>query len=492
MGKKFKGTYFISSISLTSAIAEFGITSIFTLFLLYVLHFSIPLASQTYAVYFGFAYILPIFVGYYSDRYLKKSTALTIGLILMIISQFILSFASMLYTPSDTIQETLVFNLQNTSFFVGLVFLAFGTSFSNLIVTNIINSLNDEKTVTDAFSIYYPILNLGVVIGVLVMTLVIGDDHYYLYKWAFLVFGFCLIIGLIFFRLFKNKYLIDYNGNLMKDESSPNSIKAEINKAISKISSKTIAEIGNLNFKEKRNLFKNSITPHEKDRMIVFLVFVVLIIFYRIAYSQNSISLVFFIDNFVQRDLGWFDIPVQLFFVLEPLYILILGPALVKFNNKLEEKNIEFGFIKRTLAGMLILSSCYLLLAVVGYFIDINVLDKINLAYILIFEFLFAISELSMSLAGYSMMGNLAPEKYYSFLFGIFLATRAVSMFISGNISALFPAGGNPSFYGIIPINGLMVYYLFFVVVIIIAAFTLFIFRNKLIKKMHLDDFNQN
>lgn len=112
----------------------------------------------------------------------------------------------MLYTPSETIQETFVFNLQNTSFFVGLVFLAFGTSFSNLIVTNIINSLNDEKTVVDAFSIYYPILNLGVVIGVLVMTLVIGEDHYYLYKWAFLVFGFCLIIGLLAFRLLKDKY----------------------------------------------------------------------------------------------------------------------------------------------------------------------------------------------------------------------------------------------------------------------------------------------
>ena len=183
---------------------------------------------------------------------------------------------------------------------------------------------------------------------------------------------------------------------------------------------------------------------------------------------------------------------MQLFFVLEPLYILILGPLLLKFNNKLEERNIEFGFMKRTFAGMLILASCYLLLAVVGYFIDINVLNKINLVYILIFEFLFSISELSMSLAGYSMMGDLAPEKYYSFLFGIFLATRAVSMFISGNISALFPDGGNPSFYGIIPINGLMVYYLFFVVIILIAVFALFIFRKKLIIKMHLDDFKSN
>ena len=491
-GKIFKGTYFISLVSLTSSIAEFGITSIFTLFLLYVLHFSIPLASKTYAVYFGFAYILPIFVGYYSDRYLKKSTALTIGLILMILSQFILSFASTFYIPSDVVQETWVFNMQNTVFFIGLVFLAFGTSFSNLIVTNIINSLNDENTVVDAFSIYYPIFNLGVVIGVLVMTLLIGEDHYYLYKWAFLVFGFCLIIGLCVFRLFKGRYLVDHNGNLMKDENAPNSIKDEINNALSKISAKSISEIKKLDFKGRKNLFKASITPHEKDRMIVFLIFVLLIIFYRIAYSQNTISLVFFIDNYVQRDLGIFEIPVQLFFVLEPLYVLILSPILVKFNNMLEEKNIEFSFINRTLVGMLILSSCYLLLAIVGYFIDVNVLTKVNLGYILLFELLFSMSELCMALAGYSMLGDLAPEKYYSFLFGIFLATRAVSMFISGNISAFFPAGGSPVFYGFIPVNGLMAYYLLFVVLILIAVFALFIFRKKIFKKMHLDDFNQS
>ena len=490
--KNFKGTYFISSISLTSAIAEFGITSIFTLFLLYVLHFSIPLASQTYAVYFGFAYILPIFVGYFSDRYLKKSTALTIGMILMIISQFILAFASMLYTPSSVIQETFVFNMQNTIFFIGLVFLAFGTSFSNLIVTNIINSLNDEKTVVDAFSIYYPILNLGVVIGVIVMTLIIGEDHYQLYKWAFLVFGICLIIGLAIFRLFRGKYLIDHNGNLMKEESSPNSIRDEIDKFLAKISTKTLGQIKNLTSNEKRNLFKSSLTANEKDRMIVFLIFVILIIFYRIAYSQNSISLVFFIDNFVQRDLGIFEMPVQLFFILEPLYILILGPAIIKFNTFLENREIEFSFINRTLTGMLLLTSGYLLLAVVGYYIDIDVLTKINLAYILLFEFIFAMSELCMSLAGYSMMGDLAPEKYYSFLFGIFLATRAVSMFISGNISALFPAEVTKIFYGGIPINGLMSYYLLFVVLILIAVLVLFFFRKRIVKKMHLDDFNQS
>ena len=65
--KRFKGTYFISSTGMISAICEFGITSIFTLFLLYVLHFSTPLASHTFAYYYGFAYTIPMIIGYVSD-----------------------------------------------------------------------------------------------------------------------------------------------------------------------------------------------------------------------------------------------------------------------------------------------------------------------------------------------------------------------------------------------------------------------------------------
>ncbi|MEE1157013.1 MAG: hypothetical protein U0K80_06325 [Methanobrevibacter sp.] len=65
-------------------------------------------------------------------------------------------------------------------------------------------------------------------------------------------------------------------------------------------------------------------------------------------------------------------------------------------------------------------------------------------------------------------------------------------MFISGNISALFPAEVTKIFYGGIPINGLMSYYLLFVVLILIAVLILFFFRKRIVKKMHLDDFNQS
>lgn len=222
--ESMKGTYFISSISTTSYLVEFGVLSIFTLFLLYVLDFSIPLTSRVYAYYYGFAYLLPILIGYISDKYLNKSTSLTLGFVSMIISQVLLCFSALLYDPNNPVRDTIVFNLQNIVYFIGLTFLALGMSLASLSITHIINSINNESSKLKGFSIYYPILNFGVLIGVIITSLVVGNESYELYQWVFFIFTIILTIGLISFRLGKGKYLVDNEGNPMKDDHSKESI----------------------------------------------------------------------------------------------------------------------------------------------------------------------------------------------------------------------------------------------------------------------------
>ena len=490
-GKSMKGTYFISSISTTSSIVEFGISSIFTLFLLYVLDFSIPLTSRVYAYYYGFGYLLPILIGYISDKYLKKTTSLTIGFVSMIISQIFLWFSASLYDPNNPITNTLVFNMQNTIYFIGLMFLALGASFTALSITHIINSINKDALKIKGFSIYYPILNLGVMIGVIITSAVIGNENYGMYEWMFFLFAVILTVGLASFLLCKGRFLVDNDENPMMDDSNKNSIWEESDKFLKKISHKSKSQIHNLNLRQRRKLFRDSLTLHERDRMIVFSIFLLVIIFYRIAYSQTSISIVFFINTYVQRDLGFFTVPVQMFSMLNPLFILILGPAFIKINDKLDEKKIDLDFIKRTFIALFVMVLCYTILTVIGYYIDIDSVDIISLIWIVIFEFFIAISELLVSIAGYSMVGDLAPEKYYSLFFGFFLATRSVAMFISGFISSNFPPEGCVSFIFNLPVNGLMTYFITFVIMNMIAALVLIIYRKKLIEKMHLEDQNQ-
>ena len=489
-GESMKGTYFISSISTTSSIVEFGISSIFTLFLLYVLDFSIPLTSRVYAYYYGFAYLLPILIGYISDKYLKKTTSLTIGFVSMIISQILLWFSASLYDPYNPVTNTIVFNMQTTTYFIGLMFLALGASFTTLSITHIINSINNDSLRLKGFSIHYPILNFGVMIGVIITSAAIGNENYEMYEWMFFLFAVILTVGLAIFLLCKGRFLVDNDENPMKDDSNNNSIWEESDKLLKKISHKSISKIHNLNLRQRRKLFHDSLTIHDRDRLMVFLIFLLVIIFYRIAYSQTSISIVFFINSYVQRDLGFFTVPVQMFSLLNPIFILLLGPIFIKINAKLDEKKIELDFIKRTVIALLVMVLCYTILTVIGYYIDIDSVDIISLIWIVVFEFFIAISELLFSIAGYSMVGNLAPEKYYSLFFGFFLATRSVAMFISGFISSRFPPDEGVSFIFNLPFNGLMTFFIPFVIMNLFAALVLIIYRKKLIEKMHFEDLN--
>ena len=191
------------------------------------MHFSIPLSSQTYSFYFGGMYLISIAIGYISDKYLSKSSALILGYILMIISQIFLAFSSSLYVQSNEIYTSYFFNLQTSIFFTGLVILAVGLSFTNIITPTIINSINDTDSKEEAFSIFYPIMNIGVLIGPILTTFIVGSDDYYLYQLCFSLFAVILGIALLIFILFKNKFLVDHDGNVMEEQSHPEDVNAK-------------------------------------------------------------------------------------------------------------------------------------------------------------------------------------------------------------------------------------------------------------------------
>ena len=493
MSKKsesMKGTYFVSSVSTTSFLVEYGISSIFVLFLLFVFDYSIPLTSEVYAYYYSFAFLLPILVGYISDKYLNKSISITIGFILTIISQIFLWFSASLYNPNNPATDTIVFNTPSILFIIGLLFLASGISFTSLASTHMINSINKESLRHKGFSIYYPVLNIGILAGVIITSVVVGNENYELYKWVFFIFTIILAAGLISFKIGKGRYLVDNDGNSMKDEYPANSISKKSNGFLKNISHKGMSKINNLNLKKKITLFHDSLTSHDRDKLKVFLIFIVVIIFYRIAYSQTDISMIFFIEIYVERDMTFFTVPVQMFRILNPFFILILGPIFIKIKGKLDKKGIELDFIKRAVLSLLVLVICYALMTVIGYYLDINCFEKISLIWIVVFEFFIAVSEILFSIAGYAMVGDLAPKKYYSLFFGFFLATKSIAMFISGTISEYFPPEDATNFIFSLPSNGLMRYFIVFVITNLIVALALMIYRKKIIEKMHPEDNN--
>lgn len=479
-----KGTYFVSSLAMTSSLTEYGISSIFTLFLIHVLHFSIPLSSSMYSQYYGFAYILPIFVGLISDRYMTKTRSLLIGFISMIISQLILFASASLYAPSSVEQTAITFNLQNILFIVGLAFLALGTSFANNTFSNIISlvSNNTQEAELDSYSIYYSLLNLGVIIGILIMTFVVGDTNYMLFKWSFLIFAIFLAIGMIVFLYARHVFLVNYRGELVEDKTDENN-EGILRKIASGV--KSILH-GILHIKSVISNFISSLSQTDKDRLILFFLILIFIIIYRIGYNQSSASMVIFEESYVVRDYGFLVLPVQLFSIFNPLFIILLSPLYSKFNKKAAEKNWNLGLVTRVGIGLLLLSICFIVLADISYLIDVGVTNKISILWIIIYELILALSELFLSVTGYAMVAELAPANNFALFFGIFQSTHAIARYLTGWIINIFPASETATlFLGSFPINGLTNFFLLFAVPALICGIILIYKRKSLERRVH-------
>ena len=492
--KNYTGTYFISSISSISTLVEYGISSIFVIFLMYVLHFSLDLTSETYAYYYSFAFFVPILIGYISDKYLNNTISIILGFISMIISQIFLFFCSSLYTPSGAVQNNLILNTQTILYILGLIFLGIGTSFTSLNFTHLINLINNgQHSKIHAYTIYYPLLNLGIMLGVIIMSAIVGDTNYEMFKWGYLTFAICLIIALISFLMLKNKLLVDNDGNIVKPHNMDfnkikNHIDAELLTDIAKKNFISKDNFSKLNFIKKLKIINESLSKTERTRLKLFLLILIFILIYRIAYSQTNISIIYFIDGYVERNIGFYSIPVQLFCILNPILILIFGPIFVKFNNIFKEKDIELGISERITIAIFFIALCFALMAAIGFSLDLQITDKINVFWMILFEILIAISELFFSVAGYAMVSKLAPKSYFSLFFGIFLATRGISTYLTGIICIIFPEPDNVLQYiWHIPINGFGGFFSIFLILNIITGIILFRYKNKF-KQMYLNE----
>ena len=488
MGKEHRRTniqtYFISSLAITESLIEYGISSIFILFLLHVLHFSVHLSSSTYSQYYLFAYTLPIFVGFISDRYLTKSRSITIGFASMIISQFLLYLSSSMYYQSPVEYTSLVFNPQNILFIAGLIFLGVGTSFTTNMLSKIISLISDESTNSkiDSYSIYYAFINLGVIIGILIMTFIVGDSNYYLYQKAFLTFTVILVIGLIVFLWGKNRFLGEYIEDISEKTHSNENNGKFLENAISKIKSVCY---GIIHIKSVISNFINSLTQTEKDRMKLFFILLIFIIIYRIGYTQSSASIVIFEENFVLRDYGFLILPVQLFSIFNPLFILLLSPLYNKFNDHIENANRNFGIVTRIGIGLLLMALSFIVLSSISHQIDIGLVEKINIVWIIIYELIIALSELFLSVTGYAMVAKLVPKKYFAFYFGIFQSTYAIARYLTGKIIAIFPLKAATHSVKHYPIHNLASFFLIFAVPSLICGIILIYRRKSLEMKVH-------
>ncbi len=392
-----KGLYLLFAIEMWERFSYYGMRALLILYLTKSYlegGLDIPEKNATllYGFFTGMVYFTPLIGGWLADRYLGQRLSITIGGIIMMLGQFCLAAE------------------QSTSFlYTGLILLVIGNGFFKPNISVVVGNLypaNDNRR-DSAFTIFY----MGINIGAFFAPLVTGYlAVFYNYRYGFLASGIGMLIGLLIYSIWGNKYL----GEISK-VPSPRKSKEDI-KA------------------------QQSLSKEEKDRTWVIIIIVIFCTIFFAGFEQAGSSMSLYTDKFIDRTIRSFIIPTEWFQAVNPLFIIVLAPLFSRLWMELSFKGKNPSVALKMGWGMILLGLGYVVLlgAVIQRGEDIdNPAIKANLLFLIGTYLLHTIGELCLSPIGLSMVSNLAPVKLASLLMGVWLLTSSVANIAGGYLASL-------------------------------------------------------
>ena len=131
-------------------------------------------------------------------------------------------------------------------------------------------------------------------------------------------------------------------------------------------------------------------------------------------------------------------------------------------------------------AGILLLGVAYLVLFIAMGSIGSGM--KLNMLWLILFNFCLVNSELLIMPVTLSAITKLAPKKYISSMIGIYYVTFSIASIIAGLCASAFPNDNPTMLFNIIPIANLQTYFIIFAMFGFIIGVIWLLFKNKMDK----------
>ncbi|MFT4523531.1 MAG: POT family proton-dependent oligopeptide transporter, partial [Bacteroidia bacterium] len=331
-----KGLYVLFITEMWERFSYYGMRAIFILYMTKALLFDKELAAFLYGNYTSLVYLTPLIGGYVADRYWGNRKSIFWGGILMALGQFLLFFSALNYTQIAENPETL--SMAKMAFYAGLGFLIFGNGFFKPNISTMVGQLypKGDTRLDSAMTIFYMGINLGAFIAPLVAGGFGDTGCPEDFKWGFLASAIGMIISIVFFELFKNKYIVTHEGEPVGMAPT----KAEVVKMTTDGNIDTPEEVKKgfdiVELLKYLGLFAilftgfyfwlqdivgavlyslvivaplsiimdKSLSRIEKERIGVIYICAGFVIFFWSAFEQAGASLTFFADEQTNRDIG--------------------------------------------------------------------------------------------------------------------------------------------------------------------------------------------
>ncbi len=508
-----KGLYLLFVTEMWERFSYYGMRALFMLYMTQALLFNKELASQIYGNYTGLVYLTPLVGGYIADRYWGNRKSILWGAIVMALGQFMI-FASACYFENISLSQTLMFG--------GLALLILGNGLFKPNISTMVGSLyrDGDSRKDSAFTIFYMGINAGAMIAPLWCGLVGNTGNPADFKWGFLSAGVGMLISAVIFELFKNKYIIDPDGEAVG--LPPKAVVSETPqtskgfKVDRRVIGYTVGYIvvyllfalnwGALSTSGTSLtdgvdwlgamiyasivvmpifvITDHSLTKLEKQRIGVIYIIAFFVIFFWAAFEQAGASLTFFADEQTDRFIFGWEMPASYFQTFNALFIVLLAPIFAMLWAWLGRKNAEPSSPLKQAIGLFLLSIGYLIIALGVKGVDAS--TKVSMMWLVSLYLIHTMGELCLSPIGLSMVNQLSPARFASLLMGVWMLSLSAANKLSGVLSGYYPDGGDiKSFMGY-EVATLSDFFMLFVIMSGVAAVILFLlssYLNKLINK---------
>ncbi len=418
-----KELWILGLAELCERFAYYGVAGLLVLYAIEYYQFPNEKATHIYAIFSGCAAFLPFIGGWIADRW-NCQLPLFIGALINAIGCFLIA------TGSHSLLYLSLF----------LIVCGYGI-FTPSLVSLLAYAYRSKPELRDAgFSIYYASINVGVLLALASLGTIAKLTNWHL---AFFIAGLVQLLGLIPLAIY-----------LLQNKETHHAMRV---------------------FQKESSHHK--LTPLEKSRMVVIVLFCVISILFWVAYNQAFSSMSIFAHDYMNKQIGGVMIPEGVFLSSESLFLVILAPILATLYVKLQKKNRDFSAATKTALSFFFIAACFLVMMGGSASIPADATAaNVSWGYLVGAYFLMAIGEMLLAPIGLSMVSRLAPPRYTALSVGLWYVCVGIAFYTGGLLAGFMEKMG-----------GLFNFFSIFVIITIVPAILMCFLSKKLTKMSHLN-----
>ena len=425
-------------------------------------------AATLYAYYTMAVYFTPIVGGWLADRFLGTHRSMLVGGWIIAAGHITLScteFFGITAGQAVTLQTSPGALL---TFIAGLALIVIGTGFFKPCVSVMVGQLYgpEDGRRDSGFTIFYMGINLGAFLSPLVAG-TLGQKVGW--HWGFGSAAVGMILGLIFYQIFRPIYLAGVG-------LSPKDIENER------------ARGGVVESKVDDAELKRPLNSVDYQRLIVILILAFFgNIFFWAAFEQAGSSMNVFADQNTNRVILGYDFPSTWYQSVNALTIILCAPLFSMLWVWLDKRNANPSTPVKFAIGLWLLGLSFI--AMVLGALEAQGGNLAGPHWLLITYVVYTWGELCLSPVGLSVVTKLAPAKLQSLMMGTWFLSFSLANFLGGMMAAFstkFKPGenGEPPEASFI-LDGLPGFYLILVVFPVGAGIVIFAISPVLRRMMH-------